>query len=110
MLEQRGPHKSAAGILIAAKKVQHSGQGEVPWEQKGAEITPCLEIVRQQVPRAKEGLEGKSSRAFLECTGFHLEQGVWVYQSQALLGDKAQVTSITSSKRMQEMSPPGCPG
>lgn len=105
--EQRGPHKFAAGILAAANKERHSSQDEAPWEPKGAEITPFLEIARQPVPRPKEGLEGKSSRAFLDCAGSHLEQGnLGGNQAQALLGDKAQVTSLTSSKRIQETSPP----
>ena len=42
---------------------------------EGAEITPFPEIPRQQVPGAKEGLKGKSRRAFLDCTSFHLGPG-----------------------------------
>ena len=73
----RDPHKFACAvrILAAASMRRHSGQGEAPWEQQGAEITLFPEIPRQQVPRAGEGLEEKSSRAFLDCTRFYLGPG-----------------------------------
>lgn len=84
---------------------RHSGQGAAPWEQKGVEITPFPEIPWQQVLRGGEGLEGKPSRVFLDCTRFHLGPGNLPVPVSGFPRRQSLGTSISSHESIQERPP-----